>query len=36
MFRIRRAQAIDIQDKRNQKIRKEPGPTNTEDLPEYI
>ena len=36
MFKTRRAQTIDIQDKKQQEIGKEPDPTNLEDLLEYI
>ena len=35
-FKIRKVQVIDIQNKRQQKIRKEPDPTNLKDLPEFI
>ena len=34
--RIWKSQSIDNKDKEQQKIRKEPDPTNPEDLPEYI
>ena len=36
MFKIRRTQAIDIQDNRQQEIGKEPDLMNPKDLPEYI
>ena len=35
-FKARRIQAMESQDKNQQEIRKEPDPTNSEDLPEYI
>ena len=35
-FKTRRAQVMDIQDKRQQEIRKESDPTNLEDLLEFI
>ena len=36
MFKTRRAQAMNTQDKEQQKINKEPDPMNLEDLPKYI
>ena len=36
LFKTRRIQSIDNQDKEQQKIEKEQDPTNPKDLPEYI
>ena len=36
MFKTRRVQTIDTQDKGQHEIGKEPDPTNLEDLSEYI